>query len=110
MTIRIWLALSLVLAGVAGAVAGVAWERRAERRPTYLEQLTDTLALRPEQTAAIESILGDEDRDLDRWLEESLSGLRDRVADRRQRTEQELLAVLDPEQRERYDRLQQPAR
>ena len=110
MTIRVWLLASLLLAGAAGAVAGVAWERRAERRPTYLEQLSEMLALRPEQTAAIESILADEDRDIDIWLEHSLSGLRDRVAERRQRTEQALLAVLDPEQRERYDRLAQPAR
>lgn len=110
MTIRVWLLAALLLAGAAGAMAGVAWERHADRRPTYLEQLSESLDLRPQQTAAIESILGDEDRDLDQWLEQSLSGLRDRVAERRQRTEQELLAVLDPEQRERYDRLQAPAR
>jgi Spy/CpxP family protein refolding chaperone len=107
---RVWLLAALLLAGAAGALAGVAWERHAGRRATYLEQLTDALDLRPEQTAAIEAILSDEDRDLDQWLEQSLSGLRDQVAERRQRTEQELLAVLDPEQRERYDRLAQPAR
>jgi len=109
-TLRVWLLASLLLAGAAGAVAGVAWERHADRRPTYLEQLTDMLSLRPEQTAAIEAILASEDRDIDQWLEESLAGLRDRVAERRQRTEQELLAVLDDGQRERYDRLQAPAR
>ena len=110
MTARAWLLVSLLLAAAAGAVGGVAWARRAERRPSYLEQLTESLALRPEQTAAIEAILGAEDREIDAAIEGSLAGLRDRVAERRQRTEHELLAVLDAEQRARYDELVQPAR
>ena len=110
MTLRVWLVVSVLLAAAAGAVAGAAWSRHADRPPTYLEQLGASLSLRPDQTAAIESILSAEDRDLDEWLEESLTGLRERVAERRQRTETELLAVLDPEQRERYDRLMTPAR
>lgn len=110
MTLRVWLVASVLLAGAAGAVAGAAWSRHADRPPTYLEQLVESLSLRPDQTTAIESILSSEDRDLDQWLEESLTGLRERVAERRTRTEAELLAVLDPEQRERYDRLMTPAR
>ena len=110
MTARAWLLVSLLLAAAAGAVAGVAWERRAERQPSYLEQLAQSLDLRPEQTAAIEAILGAEDRELDAAIEGSLVGLRERVAERRQRTEEELLAVLDPAQRARYDELMQPAR
>jgi len=109
-TLRVWLVASVLLAGAAGAVAGAAWSRHADRPPTYLEQLVESLSLRPDQTTAIESILSSEDRDLDQWLEESLTGLRERVAERRTRTEAELLAVLDPEQRERYDRLMTPAR
>jgi len=109
-TLRVWLVVSVLLAAAAGAVGGVAWSRHAGHPPTYLEQLEASLSLRPEQTAAIESILSNEDRDLDLWLEESLAGLRERVAERRQRTETELLAVLDQEQRERYDRLMSPAR
>ena len=110
MTLRVWLVVSVLLAAAAGAVAGAAWSRHADRPPTYLQQLGASLSLRPDQTAAIESILSAEDRDLDQWLEESLTGLRERVAERRQRTETELLAVLDAEQRERYDRLMTPAR
>jgi hypothetical protein len=96
---------TLTLAAGAGLVLGLALGRNEPRPPTYLEQLTSALDLRPEQVAAIEAVLGDEDRDIDGWLEESLAGLRERVAERRARTESEMLARLEAGQRDRYERL-----
>jgi hypothetical protein len=96
---------TLVLAAGAGLALGLSMNRGEERPPTYLEQLTTALDLRPEQVAAIEAVLADEDRDIDAWLEESLTGLRDRVAERRARTEAEMLAALDADQQDLYENL-----
>jgi hypothetical protein len=98
---------TLALTLATGVMLGLALGRGEPRPPTYLEQLTSALALRPEQVATVESLLAAEDRDIDGWLSESLLGLRDRVAERRARTERELLAALDEEQRSRYEQLAQ---
>ena len=73
--------------------------------PSYLQRLTQALDLRPDQVAALERVLSDEDRDIDALLQRSLLGIRDETAARRSRTEQQVLAVLDPAQRQRYDSL-----
>lgn len=104
---RAWMLATLVLAVGVGLVLGLSMGRRDPRPPTYLEQITSALDLRPEQVAAIENVLAAEDRDIDRWLEQSLVGLRDRVAERRARTESDVLATLDAEQRARYEQLAQ---
>jgi hypothetical protein len=102
---RLWLAAALVLALATGVLLGRQLGPDEVRPPSYLEQLADTLDLRGDQVAAIEQILAAEDADIDSWLQESLEGLSERVAQRRQRTEQELLAALDPPQREQYRQL-----
>lgn len=104
---RAWMLATLALTLATGVMLGLALGRGEPRPPTYLEQLTSALALRPEQVATVESLLAAEDRDIDGWLSESLLGLRDRVAERRARTERELLAALDEEQRSRYEQLAQ---
>jgi hypothetical protein len=102
---RAWMLATLVLAAGAGLVLGLALGRSEPRPSTYLEQLTALLDLRPEQVASIEALLEAEDSDIDRWLEQSLAGLRGRVAERRARTESELLSTLDAEQHARYAQL-----
>jgi len=73
--------------------------------PGYLQQLTEALDLRPDQVAALERVLSDEDRDIDQLLDRNLSGLQQETVARRSRTEQQMLALLDPAQRQRYDSL-----
>jgi hypothetical protein len=73
--------------------------------PSYLQRLTDALALRPDQVAALERVLSDEDRDIDAALDRNVAGLQLETEARRARTEQQLLALLDPAQRQRYDSL-----
>ena len=86
---------------VAGFVLGRAFPDAADRRASYLEQLTDDLDLRPDQVAAVERVLAEEDREID----DLLGSLQGDVAARRVRTEQQVLAVLDGAQRQRYDSL-----
>ncbi len=71
----------------------------------YLEQLTQALDLRPEQVARVEAALAAEDAEIDALLTRSFEGIVDEVTARRERTGQELLAVLDEDQRRRYDEL-----
>jgi len=73
--------------------------------PGYLQQLTEALDLRPDQVAALERVLSDEDRDLDQLLDRNLAPLQQQTDARRSHTEQQVLAVLDPAQRQRYDSL-----
>jgi len=73
--------------------------------PGYLQQLTDALDLRPDQVAALERVLSEEDRDLDQLLDRNLAPLQQQTDERRSRTEQQMLALLDPAQRQRYDSL-----
>jgi hypothetical protein len=73
--------------------------------PGYLQQLTDALDLRPDQVATLEHVLSEEDRDIDALLKRITGPLQAETAARRVRTEQQVLAVLDPAQRQRYDSL-----
>ncbi len=97
-----------VLAGFAAALlAGLALgfelgSARAAHAPSYLEQLTEALELRPDQVARIETLLAEEDRVVDALLQRQIESLRDPVAAQRQATEERLLAELDAAQRERY--------
>ncbi len=98
----LWLAAGMALALASGLLLGRRFPAEPEPPPSYLTQLADILDLRADQVAAIDALLTAEDRDLDAWLADSLAGLADRVAERRRRTEQELLACLDADQRARY--------
>jgi hypothetical protein len=104
---RAWILLALLVALATGTLTGWQLGRRdaVDRRPTYLEQLAVQLELRPDQIAAIESVLAAEDRDVDALLERQLEALRGPVAERRRHTEAELVACLDPDQRARYEAL-----
>ncbi|HEX5011607.1 MAG TPA: hypothetical protein VFY71_14535 [Planctomycetota bacterium] len=73
--------------------------------PSYLEKLTQALDLRPDQVAALERVLSDEDRDIDAALDRNVSTLQQETEARRSRTEEQMLALLDPAQRQRYDSL-----
>ncbi|MBM3984256.1 MAG: hypothetical protein FJ296_00970 [Planctomycetes bacterium] len=77
----------------------------APRSTSYLEQLTRALELRPEQVARAEAVLAAEDREIDALVQRGFDGVADEVTARRERTGQELLAVLDEAQRRRYDEL-----
>ncbi len=98
-----------VLCLVAGWLLGRLLPVAPERADGYLQQLTQALDLRPDQVARLEAVLSAEDRDIDALLERELAGLRDELAERRERTGQEVLAVLDEAQRRRYDELLAPA-
>ena len=73
--------------------------------PSYLEKITQALDLRPDQVATLERVLSEEDRDLDQLLDRNVAGLQSQAEARRSRTEQQMLALLDPAQRQRYDSL-----
>jgi len=90
---------------LAGWLVGHNWPAAPERAHGYLAQLKDTLDLRPDQVAAVERVLNEEDRDLDALLSRGLQGIRGDVAARRERTEKDVLAVLDDAQRRRYAEL-----
>jgi len=94
-----------VLCVAAGWLAGRNWPSSPPRPPTYLEQLTRAVDLRPDQVAVIERVLADEDRDIDALLDHNITGVRTELAARRARSEQEVLAVLDAGQRDRYQAL-----
>lgn len=91
-----------VLCVAAGWLAGRRFPAAPPRSPGYLEQLTQAMDLRPDQVAAVERVLSREDQDLDALLQRGLLGIQADVAARRARTEQEVLAVLDAGQRQRY--------
>jgi hypothetical protein len=95
----------VVLVGAGGWLAGRHWPSSEPAPRGYLLQLTEAVGLRPDQVAAVERLLNDEDREIDALLQRGLDGIRDEVAARRSRTEQELLALLDAGQRRRYDEL-----
>lgn len=94
-----------VLCVAGGWLAGRSWPSAAAEPRGYLEQLAQSLDLRPDQVAAVERLLTEEDRDLDALLQRGLDGIKGDVAARRTRTEQEMLALLDAAQRRRYDEL-----
>lgn len=91
-----------VLCVAAGWIAGRRFPAAPARTAGYLEQLTHALDLRPDQVAAVERVLSNEDQDLDALLQRGLLGIQADVAARRARTEQEVLALLDAGQRQRY--------
>jgi hypothetical protein len=90
-----------------GGLAGSQWRDATSRTPSYLAQLTDSLGLRPDQVAALDSVLEAEDVAIDALLKAKLDELNGPVAERRRRTEDELLALLDAPQRARYEQLLQ---
>jgi len=106
---RAWLAAALVAALLTGLALG--WRAGLSggaRAPSYLERLTADLGLRPDQVTSIEALLAEEDREIDALLQQQLDGIRDQVAERRQRTEQALVSRLDEAQRARYEQLVAP--
>jgi hypothetical protein len=104
---RVLVVALALLCVTAGWLAGrmMAPAAAPARTRGYLEQLTAAVDLRPDQVAAVERVLSEEDRDLDALLQRGLDGIKGEVATRRARTEQEVLAVLDAGQRDRYQSL-----
>lgn len=105
MTTRGGVVLLALLCLAAGWFAGSLGGDAGEGPPSYLARLTADLGLRPEQVMRIEAILADEDADLAALLDEHRLALQGPVAERRERTEAEVLAVLDDGQRMRYEEL-----
>ena len=95
----------VVLVAAGGWFAGRHWPSAEQEPRGYLLQLTEAVGLRPDQVAAVERLLNDEDRDIDALLQRGLDGIKGDVAARRSRTEQEMLALLDAAQRRRFDEL-----
>lgn len=71
--------------------------------PTYLQQLKGALDLRPDQVAAIDRVLAEETAELRELVASHRDAMREPVAARRQLTEDEILALLDPDQRVTYE-------
>jgi len=88
-----------------GGLAGYRLRGEPARAPSYLAQLTASLDLRPDQVARLESVLAEEDHEIDALLGRQLQELQEPVAARRERTEQALVALLDATQRARYEQL-----
>jgi hypothetical protein len=103
--LRVSVLLLALLCLATGALVGWRVRGEPERAPSYLAQLADALDLRPDQLAALESVLAEEDREIDALLDEGLRRLREPVTARRLRTEEQLLALLDTTQRARYEQL-----
>jgi len=103
--VRVSVVLLALLCLGTGVLVG--WQLRGApgRPPSYLAQLTDTLDLRPDQVAALESVLAEEDRQIDELLHGKLQQLNEPVSARRAQTEAALVALLDPSQRARYEQL-----
>ncbi len=70
--------------------------------PTYLARLASDLDLSPEQISSIERVLDEEDRTLRELRDEHAEAMRAPVVERRQVTEEAILAFLGEEQRSRY--------
>lgn len=104
---------SLWLAVLALAFTGLGYVLGSARAPeprgeTYLQALARELSLRPEQVAAIDDVLAREDAELAELVAASRAGLREPVTARRRQTEDEMLSILDAEQRVRYEELSRP--
>jgi len=91
--------------GAAGFLIGRASLGGSAPPPGYLAQLAADLGLRPDQVAAADAILSEEDREIDALLGAALEPLRLAVAERRARTESALLALLDADQHARWQEL-----
>ncbi|RKY16613.1 MAG: hypothetical protein DRQ55_17650 [Planctomycetota bacterium] len=94
--------LIAVAFGLAGYAAGLSADTSPARPPSHLKLLSRDLELRPEQKAAIGSLLARQDRDLQALVEQARAELADPTASRLQQTEDDMLALLDAQQRERY--------
>ena len=100
--------LALVLAlltGALGYVLGSRTQPEAVEGGRYLRSLTEDLELRADQITRIDEVLSEADADIERLLEEHRRALREPIAARLQATEDEVLAILDGEQRSRYREL-----
>jgi hypothetical protein len=97
--------LTALLCLALGYVLGRRAEPAYAAPPTHLELLARDLELRPDQKAAIGRLLADQDRDLQSLVEAARDGLAEPTASRLQRTEDEMLTLLDADQRERYQSL-----
>lgn len=100
-------AVALCLVAGLAAFVGHALGRRAPtpRTPASearLEVLARDLALRPDQIAALGGLFAEQDRDLQVLVDEARDALATPTAARLQRTEDDMLALLDPDQRSRY--------
>ena len=102
---KVLIVVLVVLGAAGGWLAGRHWPSAQAEPRGYLLELAESLSLRPEQVAAVERLLNEEDRDLDALLQRGLDGIKGEVAARRARTEQEMLALLDATQRRRFDEL-----
>ncbi len=98
-------ALLAALCLAVGFSVGSLWIGAEGAGESYLAQLADDLGLSTEQVARIESILAEEDADLAALLDEHRLALQGPIADRREQTEEAVLAVLDDGQRIRYEEL-----
>ena len=72
-----------------------------------MTQVKDELGLSPKQLARLDRLLAEQDRDLEALVAEHRLQLREPVAKRLAQTENEMLAVLDDDQRALYQKLVQ---
>lgn len=103
--------LSLAVLAVSCLLLGYTWGARAEdpagpsAERSYLAALTDDLQLRTEQVVEIGRLLATEDKDIQALTEQHRRELQGPIADRLERTVDAMLALLDDEQRARYQEL-----
>ena len=101
--------LAMVVPALLGLAVGWGFGQRggdaSPTAPSHLAVLTRDLGLRPDQIAAISGLFAAQDRDLQQLVEAQRTSLREPIAARLARTEDDMLALLDDEQRATYERL-----
>jgi hypothetical protein len=102
------LLLAVLCTGLGYLLGRRAAEPPARGSTPWLETVSRELHLRPDQVAAIDRLLAEEDADLTALAEQARGELARPVAARRQRTEDEMLALLDEQQRQTYEQLTRP--
>ncbi len=106
--VQVSVVLLALLCLATGVLVGWQLHREPARPASYLAQLTESLDLRPDQVAALDTVLAEEDLQIDELLRGKLQQLSEPVSARRQQTEAALIALLDESQRARYEQLLHP--
>lgn len=102
--IRLWVVSACLLSLAAGFVAGYRTAHRTDGPPDpYLRRLAEEYDLRRDQIEAVAELLGEEDRRIETLLRSVAGEVSSEIGRIRKETTEAIRAVLDEEQRRRFD-------